>query len=116
MGTRWGITTWIQKGESLAAGREGAPGAGGRRSNAWRSVVTERSKYIRYLGYELGEAPYEEFYDLERDPGETKNLAGDRAYAGQVEEARRRADYITDHYPAAQMTWATACAADRHII
>ena len=26
------------------------------------------------------------------------------------------ADYITDHYPAAQMTWATACAADRHII
>ena len=91
-------------------------GAGGRRSNAWRSVVTERSKYIRYLGYELGEAPYEEFYDLERDPGETKNLAGDPAYAGQVEEARRRADYITDHYPAAQMTWATACAADRHII
>ena len=78
--------------------------------------MTERSKYIRYLGYELGEAPYEEFYDLERDPGETKNLAGDRAYAGQVEEARRRADYITDHYPAAQMTWATACAADRHII
>lgn len=78
--------------------------------------MTERSKYIRYLGYELGEAPYEEFYDLERDPGETKNLAGDRAYAGQVEEARRRADYITDHYPAAQMTWGTACAADRQII
>ena len=38
--------------------------------------MTERSKYIRYLGYELGEAPYEEFYDLKRDPGETKNLAG----------------------------------------
>ena len=72
--------------------------------------MTERSKYIRYLGYELGEAPYEEFYDLKRDPGETKNLAG------QAEEARRRADYITDHYPAAQMTWGTACAADRHII
>ena len=72
--------------------------------------MTERSEYIRDLGYELGEAPYEEFYDLKRAPGETKNLAG------QVEEASRRADYITDHYPAAQMTWATACAADRHII
>ena len=38
--------------------------------------MTERSEYIRDLGYELGEAPYEEFYDLKRDPGETKNLAG----------------------------------------
>ena len=53
--------------------------------------MTERSEYIRDLGYELGEAPYEEFYDLKRDPGETKNLAGDRAYAGQVEEGKLKA-------------------------
>ena len=90
-------------------------GAGGRRSDAWRSVVTETSKYIRYLGYALGEAPYEEFYDLAADPGETRNRIADPAYAEQVQEARRRADYITDHYPPAQMTWATACAAGRHI-
>lgn len=91
-------------------------GAGGRRSNAWRCVVTERGKYIRYLGYALGEDAYEEFYDVERDPGEIVNRIGDPAYAAQIEEARRRERYIADHYPPAQMTWATACAADRHII
>lgn len=91
-------------------------GGRGRRSNAWRSVVTERGKYIRYLGYGLGEDAYEEYYDLEKDPGETVNRIGDPAYAALVEEARRRERYVVDHYPPAQMTWATACAAERHII
>lgn len=91
-------------------------GAGGRRSNAWRSIVTESSKYIRYLGYALGEEAYEEFYDLENDPGETENLIADPRYAARIEEARRRERYVVDHFPAAQMTWAAACAAGRNII
>ena len=90
-------------------------GGGGKRSNAWRTVVTEEYKYIRYLGYELGEAPYEEFYDLTIDPMETLNCIEDPAYAEQLREARLAMDYVTDHYPAAQLTWATACAADRRL-
>ena len=90
-------------------------GAGGRRSNAWRCIITETSKYIRYLGYAQDEFAYEEFYDLAQDPNETKNCIADAAYSAQIEEARRRMWYIIDHYPAAQMTWSTACAADRHI-
>lgn len=39
-------------------------GADGCRSNAWQTIITENSKYIKYLGYKLGEMPYEEFYDL----------------------------------------------------
>ena len=90
-------------------------GGGGKRTNAWRTVVTEGYKYIRYLGYALGEAPYEEFYDLSLDPMETYNRIEDPAYAEQLREARLSMDYVTDHYPAAQMTWATACAADRKL-
>ncbi len=90
-------------------------GANGRRSNAWRSIITETSKYIRYLGYALEEAPYEEFYDLARDPNETENLISDPLYLDQITQARRRMDYITDHYPAAQMTWSASCAAGRNI-
>lgn len=90
-------------------------GGDGRRDNAWQTIITEHSKYIKYLGYALGEAPYEEFYDLTVDPDETVNLIGDPAYAGQIAEARNRLSYIVDHYPAAQMTWSTACAANRNI-
>ena len=88
-------------------------GAGGRRSNAWQAIITEKSKYIKYLGYALGEKPYEEFYDLRNDPMETANLIGDPAYSEQIELARNRLSYMVDHHPAAQKTWCTACARDR---
>ena len=29
-------------------------GADGCRSNAWQTIITENSKYIKYLGYKLG--------------------------------------------------------------
>ena len=90
-------------------------GGGGRRSNAWQTIITEHSKYIKYLGYALGEAPYEEFYDLTIDPDETVNRISDAKYKHEVAEARNRLSYMVDHYPAAQMTWSTACAADRNI-
>ncbi|WP_455582911.1 sulfatase family protein [Dysosmobacter sp.] len=88
-------------------------GAGGRRKNAWQAIVTERSKYIKYLDYELGQEPYEEFYLTDEDPGETCNCIAQPRCQVLVEEARRRLAYITDHYPAAQLTWCTACAARR---
>ena len=90
-------------------------GGGGKRANAWRAITTESYKYIRYLDYALGEAPYEEFYDLKDDPMETENRIADPACQALVREARLRMDYTVDHYPAAQMTWSTACAADRKL-
>ena len=47
-------------------------------------VRTDRYKYIVYL---QGEHP-EQFFDLKQDPGELKNLIGDRALAPEV--ARHR--------------------------
>lgn len=80
---------------------------GGRgRSNAWQCITTHGSKYIKYLGYRLGEAPAEEFYDLLLDPDETINRIADPAYRAPVDEARQRLQYMVDHYPPAQKTWA----------
>ena len=90
-------------------------GGDGRRDNAWQTIITENSKYIKYLGYKLGEAPYEEFYDLLIDPDETINRIDDPTYDDQISEARNRLSYMVDHYPVAQMTWSTACAAERKI-
>ncbi|MGE4548107.1 MAG: sulfatase [Intestinibacillus sp.] len=90
-------------------------GAGGRRGNAWQSIVTERVKYIKYLDYALGDDPYEELYDRTGDPDERVNRIDDPAYAEELRQARRRLCYLVDHYPAAQMTWATACAVDRRV-
>lgn len=90
-------------------------GADGRRTNAWQAIVTEQSKYIKYLGYEAGQLPYEEFYDLTVDFHETVNRIHDPDYREAVEEARLRLMYTLDHYPPAQKTWCTACAAARNI-
>ena len=88
-------------------------GADGCRSNAWQTIITENSKYIKYLGYKLGETPYEEFYDLQYDPQERENRIADETYRDQIEQACRRLSYMVDHYPPAQKTWTTACAANR---
>ena len=90
-------------------------GADGRRTNAWQAIVTEQSKYIKYLGYEAGQLPYEEFYDLTIDFHETVNRIHDPDYREAVEEARLRLMYTLDHYPPVQKTWCTACAAARNI-
>ena len=77
-------------------------GADGCRSNAWQTIITENSKYIKYLGYKLDEMPYEEFYDLKRDPQERENRIADETYREQIEQARRRLSYMVDHYPSAR--------------
>ena len=91
-------------------------GGNGHRSNAWQSIITEKDKYICYLDYEAGEVPYEEYYDLISDPLETRNRIQDPSCQIDIQLARRRRMYIMDHYPAAQMTWSTSCAASRNII
>lgn len=47
------------------------------------------------------------------DSQERENRIADETYRDQIEQARRRLSYMVDHYPPAQKTWTTACAANR---
>lgn len=49
-----------------------------------RTIRTARHKYITYEG-----DPVEQFFDMRADPGETRNLAGEQAHAGTLEEHRK---------------------------
>ncbi|MDR3160271.1 MAG: sulfatase-like hydrolase/transferase [Spirochaetaceae bacterium] len=81
-------------------------GGGGRRTNAWQAVTTDKSKYIKYTEYERPGDVYEEFYDLVNDRNETINQIKNPAYRRKIREARNRLRYILDRYPPCQMTWA----------
>lgn len=50
-------------------------------------VRTDRWKYIRYIHQE---PDFEQLFDLETDPGEMRNLAGDPAHARVLERLRAR--------------------------
>ena len=76
-------------------------------------VVTEKTKYVKYLSYEKPGTAYEEFYDLEQDPEEGVNRIGDPAYQAQIAEARSRMEFVIDQYPPAQKTWTTKYADHR---
>ena len=58
-------------------------------------VRDQRFKYARY--FEI-EPVYEELYDLENDPLETKNLVSDPAYAEELNRLRARCDQLRDAY------------------
>jgi choline-sulfatase len=53
-------------------------------SNSGRMVRTERYKYICF-----NNDPVAQLFDMQEDPGETKNLAADSRYADKVAEHRR---------------------------
>jgi len=58
-------------------------------------VRGERYKYARYFE----QSPvYEELYDLQEDPMETKNLAGDPAHARTLDLLRKRTDELQKQY------------------
>lgn len=50
-------------------------------------VRTERWKYVRYNEVN---PPYEQLFDLQKDPGEQKNLVGPTEFAGVLADMRRR--------------------------
>ncbi len=63
-----------------------------------RSVRTRRYKYTVWEG----EPPHEMLIDMEKDPGETTNVAGERAYASDLAEhrrlLRRRVEELRDEF------------------
>ena len=71
-------------------------------SNFWaRAIVTARYKYVTEYrprevedfvapGPDDAERGVEQLFDLRDDPGETRNLAGEAALAGEIADCRRR--------------------------
>jgi len=59
---------------------------------AWEGVRTKRYKYARYFDHEN----YEFLYDLQSDPDELVNLAGEPAYAETLNALRGRTTAIVD--------------------
>jgi len=53
------------------------------------ALRTQRYKYARYVDHD-----YEELYDLDSDPHETANLAGDKEYARVLTHLRKRCDEL----------------------
>lgn len=86
---------------------------GFQRGNAWRMIVTDTTKYVKYLNYEVPGAAYEEFYDMANDPSESVNLIDQIAYQEQIQEARSRMEYVIDKYPPAQTNWITKFSTNR---
>jgi choline-sulfatase len=70
-----------------------------------RMIRTDRYKYVAYQG-----DPVEQLFDMQADPGETRNLAGDSKYAGPLaDHARLLADYES-HLDVAPFTKAAPAA------
>ncbi len=61
----------------------------------WEGVRTARFKYARYFEQQ---PPYEFLHDLQADPDELKNLAGDTSYAAELERLRKLCDQERDRW------------------
>ncbi len=78
-------------------GRSVRPLAEGRAAGDWREELVVESELgrllrvgpLKYWALDFA-GPEEVLIDLEKDPGEMKNLAGDPAHRGRLEEMRRR--------------------------
>ena len=66
-------------------------------SLSWKAVLGGRPGQAGTRSLEAYlHRPAEELYDLERDPGQTKNLAGDPAFAGILAEMRQKLAALAD--------------------
>jgi len=58
---------------------------------AWEGIRTDRYKYARYFDHD-----HEFLYDLQNDPDELNNLAGDKKHQATLEEFRQRTAKTVD--------------------
>jgi arylsulfatase A-like enzyme len=99
----------VYQGESLVKLIEGEPVANWREDffcehkfhmyNSWHGVRGKRYKYAVY--YDEPGGPYECLYDLEKDPTEFVNLAGNPEYAPLRKQMAERLDTYLEQYPLA---------------
>jgi len=61
----------------------------------WEGVRGQRYVYARYFEQK---PPYEFLHDLQTDPDQLKNLAGDPQHAAMLEQMRQRCDTLRDQY------------------
>jgi choline-sulfatase len=64
-------------------------------SMSWEGVRGERFKYARYVDQDPA---YEFLHDLENDPDELVNLAGNPEHAAQLKKMRQRTDELAEAY------------------
>ena len=66
-------------------------------TKAWLVRRFAEPKWQWHYDYAFGKRPAEELYDLRQDPDQTKNLAGEPAFADRKRElARRLLQVLTD--------------------
>ncbi len=82
-------------------------------NDEWEMIQTERYKYIRYRsGGDEYQAPVEEFFDLEKDPKELRNVISCMEYEEIIQWCRERRDFVINSTPAGQMGWAPIGASE----
>lgn len=59
-------------------------------TKAWLVGQYAEPEWVWHYDYAFGKRPAEELYDLKNDPDQTKNLAGDTAFAGRKRELSGR--------------------------
>ena len=80
---------------------------GGHSVRRHEGVFDKRYKLIRFYGMDVPDGEEWEFYDLEKDPAEMKNIYGNPEYAGKIKElekelVRLKKQYRVPNEPPAQ--------------
>ncbi|MDL2294182.1 sulfatase-like hydrolase/transferase [Ruminococcaceae bacterium OttesenSCG-928-D13] len=74
-------------------------------NGVWQMLQTETMKYVKWLKTPSPDEIVEELYDLEADPDELVNRAGDPACAEQLEWFRRRRSHLQYATQPVQTMW-----------
>lgn len=74
--------------------------------SGWCCVQSDTRKYVRWTLGPQNEGFEEEFYDLQTDPRETRNLAGEPGERAELHRHRQALEWRLASTPPAQRSWA----------